>query len=225
MLEPEKRKVRRAGRYSNVSAPAPIPAPEREIEYQVEHFSSNDGSRAQAVYQQSSNTIKYYHIDGVQQNWFEFKATLAHEGEHHDNANEGEKGIQGYWMSLEQYYKICRYNEISASIAEVLLLREEYIHAKTNEERKLIAESYGGRFTFYFNAIERGMIDPFTSDPDKFMEEMKFIAQGTQEMWMKDHLDGYNKNSFPKRIKKKFKTLKYFGFFGFILLSKSTRIN
>ena len=193
MLEPKIRGKRRAGMYVNV------PAPKREIKVQNDTVPNYNGFVAYYTsdYNSITNNIKIGNGPDSQLN---LQTIMTHEQKHKDNANEGEKGIEGYWMSLEQYYKLCRYNEISANIAEVLYLREEYIQAKTDEEREQIAKTRDGEFSFYFDAIKRGEIDPFTSDPEKFMEEMKFIAQGTQKMWMENHLDFYNENQLPGQV-------------------------
>ncbi|MBP5698818.1 MAG: hypothetical protein J6W96_04770 [Alphaproteobacteria bacterium] len=189
MLEPEKRKVRRAGMYVNE------PAPKREIKVQNDTVPYYNGSAAYYTYGYNSITNKIKIGEGY--NELNFQSNMVHEQKHSDNANEG---IKGYWMSLEQYYKICRYDEISANIASLLYLREKYIQAKTDEEREQIAKARGGEFSFYFDAIKRGEIDPFTDNPEKFMEEMKFIAQGTQKMWMKNSLDWYNEGSLTKHV-------------------------
>ena len=117
---------------------------------------------------------------------------LYHEQKHRSNADKGfqSKNIS---VSPEQYYKLCMANEISANMAELVYLREEYI--KTGDIH--LFDKDGNRFSFYKEAVQKGEIDPLSSDPKDFEKDMSLIMDGTQEMWMNrfakiysaDHID------------------------------------
>ena len=100
---------------------ATIPAPKREIDYQVDTLSTNTATSA--YYSDTYNTITVNHIENEDNSFNESSATKAHEQKHRDN---NIAGISKQSMSLEEYYKICCHDEISANITELLQLREEY---------------------------------------------------------------------------------------------------
>ena len=173
-------------------------APKRSVTIQNDTIQSyKDGF---AYYSSRSNTITQNIVLGDEGDEAFIKSARVHEQKHADNA---EKGSDRYWMSLEQYYKVCMYDEISANVAELLAIREQYVQAKTDNERAKIVNSsiVNEKFSFYFSAVQQGKIDPFTKDPEKFMEEMKFIAQETQKMWMTEDFDWYAQKQLPEHIR------------------------
>ena len=108
-------------------------------------------------------------------------AILYHEQKHRSNANKGFKS-KNISVSQEQYYKLCMADEISANMATLLYLREEYI--KTRDIN--VFDKDCGKFSFYKEAVQKGEVNPFSSDPKAFEKDMSLIMNGTQKMWVED---------------------------------------
>lgn len=109
-------------------------------------------------------------------------AILYHKQKHRSNDNKGFKS-KNISVSPEQYYKLCMADEISANMATLVYLREEYI--KTRDIN--VFDKDGGKFSFYKEAVQKGEVNPFSSDPKAFKKDMSLIMNGTQKMWE----DGY----------------------------------
>ena len=165
-------------------------APTKKVDLQVDTLSYPPD--AAAYFSPDTNTITQNYVIGRDNTFNQSPSTLAHEQKHRDNNAQGLKNMP---MSLEEYYKVCCHDEISASTCELLQLRQEYIDAKTPEEReKIVHSSSGYKFGYYFDAVKKGEINPFSNSPEDFQKEMKFIATKTQEMWMKNYAVFYNDN-------------------------------
>lgn len=165
-------------------------APTKKVDLQVDTLSYTPD--AAAYFSPHINTITQNYVIGRDNTFNQSRSTLAHEEKHRNNNAQGLKNMP---MSLEEYYKVCCHDEISATICELLQLRQEYIDAKTPEEReKIVHSSSGYKFGYYFDAVKKGEINPLSNSPEDFQKEMKFIATKTQEMWMKNHAVNYNDN-------------------------------
>ncbi len=116
---------------------------------------------------------------------------LQHETQHYLNAQKGcgSSNLNSN-VDYEQFYKLCMADEISANMAELIYLREEYIKTKDIS----LFDKPNGNFTFYKEAIQKGEIDPLSSDPEKFEKDMSFIMNGTQKMWMENYAPFYASN-------------------------------
>lgn len=128
------------------------------------------------------NTVTIHHRkdDSDFNKWSEGPQVLQHEQKHRDNELAG---MYAYAISREQAYKLNMHDEISANIASLLSLREEYL--KTGDI-SIFEKSEYGCFSFYGEAIKRGEINPKSEYKEDFDKEMRFIANQTQKMWMDD---------------------------------------
>ena len=158
----------------------------KKIDYQVDTLGVDNKSRALGYYSLNKNTITLnYHenderLRDLEENGRD--ATIYHEQKHRSNNNKGFKD-DSISVSPEQYYKLCMADEISANMATLVYLREEYI--KTRDIN--VFDKNGGKFSFYKEAVQKGEINPFSSDPKAFEKDMSLIMNGTQKMWE----DGY----------------------------------
>lgn len=109
--------------------------------------------------------------------------TLIHEQKHRDNYIQG---MHKYVVSPEQAYKRNMHDEISANIAELVALRDEYI-----QTGDIAVFDKKPKFAFYKEAIEKGEINPNSEYVEDFQKDMSLIVNGTQKMWMEQHADGY----------------------------------
>lgn len=116
---------------------------------------------------------------------------LQHETQHYLNAQKGcGSSNPDSNVDYEQFYKLCMADEISANMAELIYLREEYIKTKDIS----LFDKRDGNFTFYKEAIQKGEIDPLSSDPKNFEKDMSLIMNGTQKMWMENYAPFYASN-------------------------------
>lgn len=168
---------------------AKITPPKREIDFQVDTIPER--TDAAAYFSPRINTITENYVKGKDNSYSQSRSALAHEQKHRDNHNAiDEKTIP---MSLEQYYKICCYDEISANTCELLQLRQEYLVAKTEADKQKIMKD-NPRFDYYFNAVKNGTINPESRTSAEFDKEMRFIAVETQKMWMDRYAQRYDIN-------------------------------
>lgn len=169
-----------------------IPTPTRKIDYQVDTLKQESLNSTIAYFTPRNNTITVNHTLNENSPLEKSKSTKAHEQKHRDNQAAG---IGSLPMSLEQHYKINMHDEISATMAELLHIRQEYINAPTSEDRKKILERSDARkFYYYTNALKKGKLNPFTPNIAEFEKEMKFIAVETQTFWMENFADYYDKH-------------------------------
>ena len=112
---------------------------------------------------------------------------LYHEQKHRSNANKGFRS-EDISVSPKQYYKLCMADEISANMAELVYLREKYI--QTGDIN--LFDKSGKKFSFYKEAVQKGEINPLSSDPKDFEKDMSLIMNGTQKMWMDEFAEVYS---------------------------------
>ena len=170
----------------------------KKIDYQVDTL---DVASATGVtlgyYSSGANTITVnYHENDERYRDLEENgrdAILYHEQKHRSNNNKGFKA-DSIRVAPEQYYKLCMADEISANMATLVYLREEYI--KTRDIN--VFDKDGGRFSFYKEAVQKGDVNPFSSDPKAFEKEMSLIMNGTQKMWEDRYATLYAKTHTKK---------------------------
>ncbi len=154
------------------------------VDFQVDTLSSRSSG---GYYTRSRNSITINHVEGDEDfnDWSQSDAVLIHEQKHRDNHRYG---MFAYAVSVEQAYKLCMHNEISANMATLIYLRDEYLKTKD-----LSVFDYDfGRFSFYANAIKNGVIDPFSDSKEDFDKEMALIVNGTRDMWVRTFAEGYS---------------------------------
>ncbi len=135
-----------------------------------------------AYYRVANNTITDNVHEGRPKSEERILSILAHEAEH---MHQHEKVNFSADMSLEQHYKLHSYTEIGAQIAGLLQLREMYKEAKTEEEKKkIIKNGKDAVYRDYFEAIEKGELNPQAETKEDFDKEMKFIANSVSKNWM-----------------------------------------
>lgn len=142
-------------------------------------------SAAYYDYKAKNITVNIFAGELAQRNSFNSStSTIAHEYKHLlDDTTMN--------MSLEQQYKTYCNMEIGANIAELLQLRDDYIHSDSSGQQK-IRESVK-KFDYYFDAIDRGEINPFSTTSADFKKELRFIGKETKEMWMQQFAQHYDK--------------------------------
>jgi hypothetical protein len=167
--------------------------PTRTIDYQVDTiFTYNNIAAYFSKNKQSVTKNHYLYMD---HNKIHETSLLAHEQKHRDNSLFD---LPNTPMSLEQHYKALCHNEISASIVELLQLRQMYIEAPSQQERDKVIEAMGINFEFYANLLkstEDNRIDPLSTSPKDFDKEMKLIANYIQQSWMKNKAPQYHKKN------------------------------
>lgn len=133
--------------------------------------------------------INYVKNNDKWNNWSTSIPVLQHETKHNDNED---RGLYAYAMSREQLYKVNMHDEISANLASLVYLRDQYL--KTGDV-SIFEREDGGRFAFYGEAIKNGVIEPNSDDPEKFAKEMSLMVNGTQKMWMECFSESYVKQN------------------------------
>ncbi|MBO6282046.1 MAG: hypothetical protein J6N49_05910 [Alphaproteobacteria bacterium] len=132
------------------------------------------------------------HVKGEDEfnNWANSALVIEHEVKHNDN---NDRGVYAYPMSEEQIYKINMHDEISANLASLVYLRDQYL--KTGDI-SIFERENDGHFSFYGEAIKNGVIEPNSDDPAEFTKEMAFLVNGTQKMWMEKYSEQYIEQNF-----------------------------
>lgn len=151
----------------------------RTIDFQVDTLSNKTTAGGYFTPDERTVTINYQEGNEEFNDWSQSPAVLIHEQKHRDNYSQG---IYEYVLSSEQAYKVNMHDEISANMAALLYLRDEYL--KTGN--MAVFEQENGRFAFYADAIKKGEINPFSSKEEDFDKEMALIANGTRDMWVRD---------------------------------------
>ena len=155
----------------------------KKIDYQVDTLDvvpANNVTLGYYISGKNTITLNYHEND----EWSRDKekrdhdVILYHEQKHRSNNNKGFKA-DSIRVAPEQYYKLCMADEISATMAELVYLREEYI--KTRDIN--VFDKSGGKFSFYKEAVQKGKVNPFSSKPKAFEKDMSLIMNGTQKMW------------------------------------------
>ena len=159
----------------------------RTVDFQVDTVSVDEAAGAAAYYRSSNNTItSNYEIedDDYGHKYNQSHETLIHEQKHRDNYLQG---FYAYAVSPEQAYKRNMHDEISATMAELISLREEYIETGDINVFDRIP-----KLSFYKKAIEKGEINPRSQYKEDFDKDMRFIVNGTQKMWV----DAYGRDFY-----------------------------
>ena len=160
----------------------------RIIDYQVDTLRQTN--LAQAYYRPSKNSIIVNYVEGDEKfnNLGLNQGVLIHEQKHRDNNNAG---LYAYPMSKEQVYKLVMHDEISANIATLIYMRDEYLKTKN-------LDVFNGdkMFTFYTDAIKSGEIDPFSSSKKDFDKEMAFIVNGIRDVWIQKYARVYEEEHY-----------------------------
>jgi len=160
----------------------------RKIDFQVDTVPTWRGVGGYFTPWKNSVTLHYKREDDSFNEYSQSDATLLHEQKHRDNyAN----GLYDYALSPEQAYKTNMHDEISANMASLVYLRDEYIKTGNLD----VFNAQYGRFSFYKEAVQKGQINPFSSDPKDFEKDMALIVNGTRNMWEKETSEIYNNNS------------------------------
>ena len=151
----------------------------RTIDFQVDTLSNKTTAGGYFTPDERTVTINYQEGNEEFNDWSQSPTVLIHEQKHRDNYSQG---IYEYVLSSEQAYKVNMHDEISANMASLLYLRDEYL--KTGN--MAVFEQENGRFAFYTDAIKKGEINPFSSKEEDFDKEMALIVNGTRDMWVRD---------------------------------------
>ena len=155
----------------------------RTVDCVVDTVSTRD---VNGVYNSINNGIKLKYVrDGnYTRDASQNGGTLVHEQKHRDNQMQG---MHAYPVSAEQAYKLEMHDEISANIASLIALRQQYLETGDIS----VFSGYGSKFRFYKEAIEKGEIHPNSDDPAEFEKEMRLIVNGTQKMWQEHYATTY----------------------------------
>lgn len=145
----------------------------------------------------AGSTLLFYNYGTITRNYVEnnngYRLQMpyfAHEDWHHHN--DKLRYRTRFYFSPVEYYKLCMHDEISANIVAVLTARYEYMAAPSNAEKKKIIAKYKNSYLkFYFEEVEKGKIKPHSKNSADFEKEMSFIANATQEMWIKKYSAHY----------------------------------
>lgn len=151
----------------------------RTIDFQVDTLSNETTTGGYFTPNKRTVTLNYQEGNEEFNDWSQSPTVLIHEQKHRDNYSQG---MYVYALSPEQAYKVDMHDEISANMAALLYLRDEYL--KTGN--MAVFEQENGRFAFYTDAIKKGEINPFSSKEEDFDKEMALIVNGTRDMWVRD---------------------------------------
>lgn len=151
----------------------------RTIDFQVDTLSNETTTGGYFTPNKRTVTLNYQEGNEEFNDWSQSPTVLIHEQKHRDNYSQG---MYVYALSPEQAYKVNMHDEISANMAALLYLRDEYL--KTGN--MAVFEQENGRFAFYTDAIKKGEINPFSSKEEDFDKEMALIVNGTRDMWVRD---------------------------------------
>ena len=169
------------GNTNTNSQPPKMPQPPmRNIDFQVDTVSVERANDTGAYQNHETNSITSNFIkeNNEWNEWAQGDNILIHEQKHRDNNNQG---LFEYPVSPEQAYKLEMYDEISANMASLLLLRQKYLETG---DISIFDKTEQGRFSFYKEAIEKGEINPRSNTKEDFDKDMRLIANGTKNMWM-----------------------------------------
>lgn len=165
----------------------------KTVSFRVDTIAADRGVGAYFTDHSNSITINYKKGDDTWNEWTQAPSILIHEEKHRSNAK---KGMHDYATSVEQEYKLDMHDEISANIAQLIELRQEYLETRDieifhnkdmpffEENGAIIPNKKKDRFKFYTDAIKNGEIDPHSTKQADFDKEMSLIANGTQQMWI-----------------------------------------
>ena len=164
--------------------------PEVNIDFQVDTLQQNNDTWAAAYFSSNRNTVTSNYKPGDEEGnkYNQSDAVLIHEQKHRENAK---RGLYAYPLSPEQAYKVNMHDEISATISELIYMREKYLQTGDIS----VLNEKGSFFDFYREAIEKGEINPKSPYKEDFEKEMRLIANGTRDKWEQLYAKQYNDNS------------------------------
>lgn len=157
----------------------------RAVDFQVDTLSHKTGTNGYFTQHARSITLNYDENNDDFNLWSKRGITLQHEQKHRDNYNQG---MYEYALSPEQAYKIEMHDEISANMAGLLEVREEYLQTG---DMSVFDKKGRERYGYYADAVKKGEINPFSNKKEDFDKEMALIANGTRDMWMRDFANIY----------------------------------
>jgi len=118
---------------------------------------------------------------------------FAHENWHHHN-DDLKYRFCGK-LSVQEYVKLCAWDEISANLCAILTARYEYLYSK--DPQSVIQKYQNTYMKFYFDAIKTGQITP---NSEKISDtERAFLINGTKNMWLQKFWSVYL-NTFIKKL-------------------------
>lgn len=157
----------------------------RAVDFQVDTLSHKTGTNGYFTQHARSITLNYDENNDDFNLWSKRGITLQHEQKHRDNYNQG---MYEYALSPEQAYKIEMHDEISANMAGLFEVREEYLQTG---DMSVFDKKGRERYGYYADAVKKGEINPFSNKKEDFDKEMALIANGTRDMWMRDFANIY----------------------------------
>lgn len=157
----------------------------RAVDFQVDTLSHKTGTNGYFTQHARSITLNYDEKNDDFNLWSKRGITLQHEQKHRDNYNQG---MYEYALSPEQAYKIEMHDEISANMAGLFEVREEYLQTG---DMSVFDKKGRERYGYYADAVKKGEINPFSNKKEDFDKEMALIANGTRDMWMRDFANIY----------------------------------
>lgn len=164
----------------------------RMIDFQIDTLATSGTTLGYFSGNRNSVTINYRtgnsHLGIKRLNEMAEGTTIDHEQKHRDNAAQG---MKNYAVSLEQAYKLDMHDEISANMAQLIVLREKYL--QTGDIH--VFDINISKFKFYVDALKKGEINPHSDNQADFDREMSLIANGTQKMWMDKFASTYIKQN------------------------------
>lgn len=162
--------------------------------YKVNKTINNNGEETAGRYFTESKHIEVYNSEKP------LKTVVAHERRHRDNdfatftASDGKtyKALNAP-MGLVQRHKLTQADEIGAYITEVLTLRQEYIEADEQGQKKLVAEMENDeRFGWYFKGVKSGRYDPLSKDSRSIKHELDSIGGECASRWKRNLYNSYS---------------------------------
>lgn len=153
----------------------------RLIDFQVDTIRADNNNFGVAYFSPNENTItSNYFLEKNNNEYAQSDVTLLHEQKHRDNSIAG---MKVYAVSPQQSYKLNMHDEISATISELVYLRQKYIETKDIN----VFDSNGSFFKFYKDAVGKGEVNPLSNNQVDFDKDMALIANGTRDKWQKTY--------------------------------------
>jgi len=163
--------------------------PQRSVDYALKSLEKHVAGGFDAT----DGTIHFNLPENIPQSFATYMNTggvAVHEVGHRDL---NETKINELPMGLAQRYQVARIDEITQKLKETLAYRQRLRQAKTEEERQEVINNSSAYFSEYQDAINKGIVNPFSDNPKDFQEEMKFIFDSNVDHWMKYTSHAYKK--------------------------------
>ena len=150
--------------------------PMRDINFQVDTIPDRGNWAGYFTPGKNTITINYTRGEDSSNSYNQSDNTLVHEQRHRDNAANG---LYTYALSPEQAYKMNMHDEVSATMSELILLRQKYIETGDIS----VFDGKGHFFDFYKEAVLKGEINPNSPYQEDFDKDMSLIVNGTRKRW------------------------------------------